>query len=187
MVRSVRAPGEEGFADTGLLDKPRGGNSPDRGVRSVLFQVANPGASAEAIDSKVATRLRRREVFEQATPPLLWAILHEACLRTVVGNAEVMLLQLEYLLKVAASPHITLQVMPFSAGAPTPHMKPFTVLHFTGSPSVLYTESRVGGRMHDSAQTVDAAMDDYDLLRANASSPDQSVALIKTLLKEFRP
>ncbi|KPC58840.1 helix-turn-helix domain-containing protein [Streptomyces chattanoogensis] len=153
----------------------------------VVFRVSNPGAAAEAVEGKVRARLRRREVFEQDRPPLLWAILHEACLRTVVGNAEVMSQQLEYLLEAAESPHIVLQVMPFSAGAPTAHMKPFTVLHFTDSRSLLYTETRVGGRMHDSAQTVDTALDDYDLLRAHALSPDESLALIKTLLKEYRP
>ncbi|MFF8897311.1 helix-turn-helix domain-containing protein [Streptomyces lydicus] len=152
----------------------------------VIFRASNPQASPEAIEGKLIARLRRRDVFELDTPPLLWTILHEACLRTVVGDAEVMAGQLEYLLTAAGSPHVKLQVMPFSAGAPAPHMKPFNVLRFTDSPTVLYTETRVGGRMHDSAQTVDAALDDYDLLRAHALSPDRSVALIKTLLKEYR-
>ncbi|MCW7984615.1 DNA-binding protein [Streptomyces platensis subsp. clarensis] len=141
---------------------------------------------AEVIEGKVAARLRRQEVFELSTPPSLWTIVHEACLRTVVGGAEVMAGQLEYLLTAATSPHIKLQVMPFSAGAPAASTRPFTVLRFTDSRTVLYTETRVGGRMYDSAQTVDAALDDYDLLRAHALSPDRSVALIKTLLKEYR-
>ncbi|WP_431042405.1 helix-turn-helix domain-containing protein [Streptomyces sp. P1-3] len=150
-----------------------------------IFRVSNPRASSEAIEGKVAARLRRRDVFERDTPPLLWAILHEACLGTVVGGGKVMAGQLEYLLEAAKSPHVELQVLPFSAGAPTPHMKPFTVLRFTDSPAVLYTETRVGGRMHDFAGTVAAAEDDYDLLRAHALSPAESVALIKALLKEY--
>ncbi|REK90920.1 XRE family transcriptional regulator [Streptomyces inhibens] len=141
---------------------------------------------AEAIEGKVAARLRRRDVFELDAPPLLWTILDEACLRTVVGGAEVMAGQLEYLLTAAESTHLNLQVMPFSAGAPAASTKPFIVLRFTDSPTVLYTETRVGGRMHDSAQTVDAALDDYDLLRAHALSPDQSLTVIKSLLKEYR-
>ncbi|WP_030812584.1 helix-turn-helix domain-containing protein [Streptomyces sp. NRRL S-337] len=140
----------------------------------------------EAIEGKVAARLRRREVFERDNPPFLWTIVHEACLRTVVGGAEIMAGQLDYLLRAAASPRIKLQVIPFSAGAPAASTRPFTVLRFTDSRAVLYTETRVGGRMHDSAQTVDAALDDYDLLRAHALSPDQSGALIKTLLEEYR-
>ncbi|WDT55070.1 helix-turn-helix domain-containing protein [Streptomyces sp. G7(2002)] len=151
-----------------------------------VFQAYFSREEADVIEGKVAARLRRREVFEGASPPLLWAIPHEACLRTVVGGAGVMAGQLEYLLTAATSPQITLQVMPFSAGAPAASTRPFTVLRFTDARTVLYTETRVGGRMHDSAQTVDAALDDYDLLRAHALSPDRSVALIKTLLKEYR-
>ncbi|MFF3543475.1 Scr1 family TA system antitoxin-like transcriptional regulator [Streptomyces platensis] len=151
-----------------------------------VFSASNPQASAEGIEGKVTARMRRREVFGREDPPLLWIILHESCLRTAVGPSGVMAGQLEYLLNAAASPHIRLQVLPFSAGAPAAHAKPFTVLRFTNSPTVLYTETRVGGRMHDSAQTVDAALDDYDLLRAHALSPDRSVALVKTLLKESR-
>ncbi|MFG2137497.1 Scr1 family TA system antitoxin-like transcriptional regulator [Streptomyces sp. NPDC048650] len=156
------------------------------GYARAIFQAYFSREDAEVIEGKVAVRLRRREVFELVTPPYLWTIVHEACLRTVVGGSEVMVGQLEYLLSAAASPHIKLQVMPFAAGAPAASTRPFTVLRFTNSPTVLYTETRVGGRMHDSAQTVDAALDDYDLLRAHALSPDRSVSLIKKLLKEYR-
>lgn len=150
-----------------------------------IFRSSHPREEAEVIEGKVAARLRRREVFELDTPPLLWVILNEACLRTVVGGADVMAGQLEYLVTAAASPHVKLQVMPFSAGAPAAHAKPFTVLRFTDSATVLYTETRVGGRMHDSARTVASALDDYDLLRAHALSPDRSLTLIKTLAKEY--
>ncbi|MGW7637578.1 helix-turn-helix domain-containing protein [Streptomyces decoyicus] len=151
-----------------------------------IFQAYFSREAAEVIEGKVTARVRRREVFERDAPPLLWTTLDEACLRTVVGGAEVMAGQLEYLLTAAASPHIKLQVMPFSAGAPAASTRPFIVLRFTDSPTVLYTETRVGGRMHDSAHTVDAALDDYDLLRAHALSPDRSLTLIKNLLKEYR-
>ncbi|MEW1659793.1 helix-turn-helix transcriptional regulator [Streptomyces sp. NPDC093707] len=151
-----------------------------------VFRVSNPRTSAEGIEDKVAARLRRRKVFERDAPPLVWIILHEACLRTVIGDAEVMAGQLAYLLAVAASPQVELQVVQFAAGIPARSTMPFTVLRFPSSPTVLYTETRVGGRMHDSAQTVDAALDDYDLLRANALSPDHSLTLIKTLLEEYR-
>ncbi|MFD3418761.1 helix-turn-helix domain-containing protein [Streptomyces decoyicus] len=156
------------------------------GYARALFEAYFSREEAEVIESKVAARLRRHAVFELATPPFLWTIVHEACLRTVVGGAEVMAGQLEFLLTAAASPNIKLQVMPFSAGAPAASTRPFTVLRFTNARTVLYTETRVGGRMYDSEQTVDAALDDYDLLRAHALSPDQSVTLIKALLKEYR-
>ncbi|MFD5322019.1 Scr1 family TA system antitoxin-like transcriptional regulator [Streptomyces sp. NPDC127098] len=150
------------------------------------FQVARPKPEAESVAGKVAARLRRREVFDRPAPPLLWVILHESCLRTVVGSPQILAGQLDYLLTAGTSPYIQLQVLPFAAGAPVPHMKSFTLLYFTGSPTVLYTETRVGGRMHDPAETVASALDDYDLLRAHALSPDRSLAMIERLLKELR-
>ncbi|MEO3752295.1 helix-turn-helix transcriptional regulator [Streptomyces sp. B6B3] len=151
-----------------------------------IFRSYFPDEEAEVIDGKTAARVRRREIFERDAPPLLWIILNEACLRTVVGGSEVMVGQLQYLRAAAASPHIRLQVLPFTAGVPAASTKPFTVLHFDDSPTVLYTETRVGGRMHDSAKTVTAALDDYDLLRAHAFSPEQSRNLITSLMKEYR-
>ncbi|MFF4949975.1 Scr1 family TA system antitoxin-like transcriptional regulator [Streptomyces chattanoogensis] len=151
-----------------------------------MFHAYYSKEESDAVEGKVAARLRRREVFKRDAPPRLWAILNEACLRTVVGNAEVMAGQLKYLLEAALLPGITLQVMPFSVGAPAASTKPFSVLRFTESPTLLYTETRVGGRMHDSVKTVAAALDDYDLLRAHALSPDESLALINTALKEYR-
>ncbi|MEU2366697.1 helix-turn-helix domain-containing protein [Streptomyces noursei] len=157
-----------------------------RDYARAVFRAYHSGASAETIEDKVDARLRRREVFEREAPPLLWAIMHEACLRTVVGGVEVMSGQLEHLLAVAVSPQVKLQIMPFSAGAPAASTKPFIVLHFTDSPTVLYTETRVGGRIHDSAHTVESALDDYDLLRAHALAPDQSLSLIEKMLREYR-
>lgn len=151
-----------------------------------VFRAANPHATPEGVEDKVAARLRRREALERDKPPFLWVILHEACLRTIVGDYEVMAGQLEYLLSLTESPDFRLQVMPFSASIPATSTMPFIVLRFPDSPTVLYTETRVGGRMHDSAQTVEAALDDYDLLRAHALSPDHSLNLIKSLLKEYR-
>ncbi|MER7987131.1 helix-turn-helix transcriptional regulator [Streptomyces noursei] len=151
-----------------------------------VYQAYYAHEEAEVIEGKVAARIRRREVFRRDEPPLLWAILNEACLRTLVGDKQVMAIQLAHLLEAAASPSITLQIMPFSAGAPAASTKPFTVMRFKDAPTVLYTETRVGGRMHDSERTVDAALDDYDLLRAHALAPDQSLALLKNLLKEYR-
>ncbi|AJT67230.1 helix-turn-helix domain-containing protein [Streptomyces chattanoogensis] len=150
-----------------------------------VFRASHPREDSELIEGRVAARLRRRELFEQDNPPLLWVILHEACLRTDVGGVEAMPEQLEYLLTAAASPHIELQILPYSAGAPAVHM-PFTLLTFDNSPTVLYADGPQGGKLYDSAKTVASHVDSYDRLRANALSLERSLALIKSLLKEYR-
>ncbi|WP_006605770.1 Scr1 family TA system antitoxin-like transcriptional regulator [Streptomyces auratus] len=150
-----------------------------------VFRSTHPREESDLIEGRVAARLRRRELFELDAPPLLWVILHEACLRTDVGGAEAMPEQLEYLLTAATSPHIDLQVLPYSAGAPAVHL-PFTLLAFDDSPTVLYADGPQGGKLYDSAKTVGSHLDSYDRLRANALSPERSRALIKSLLKEYR-
>ncbi|MDT3396488.1 helix-turn-helix transcriptional regulator [Streptomyces sp. B1866] len=152
-----------------------------------VYRNAYPHAEKEVIDAKTAARIHRRKVFDREKPPLFWGILHEACLRTEVGGPEVMAGQLEHLLAAAESPQIDLQILPFSAGAPTANgMMPFTLLTFDGSPTVLYAEGPQGGKLHDSAKTVTAHVDIYDRLRAHALCPVNSLALIKSHLKEYR-
>jgi transcriptional regulator with XRE-family HTH domain len=151
-----------------------------------VFRAAHPRASSDVIDGKVANRLRRRKVMEREDPPLLWVILHEACLHTVVGGKEVMAGQLEHLLTASESPHIEVQVLPYAAGVAGAHMLPFITLRFKDSPSLLYTETAVGGRLIFAPGGVAAARDDYDRLRADALSLADSRALIKTVVKEYR-
>ncbi|WP_234320207.1 helix-turn-helix domain-containing protein [Streptomyces sp. SBT349] len=151
-----------------------------------IFRAAHPRAESEVIDGKVAARLRRQDIFAASEPPALWLIVHEMCLRTLVGGRAVMAGQLEHLLTYATSPHMDLQVLPFSAGVPDGEMLSFTLLSFDNSPTVVYSGDRRGGRVYDAPKVVRGSVDAYDRLRAHALSPDDSVALVTSLLKEYR-
>ncbi|WP_059006212.1 helix-turn-helix domain-containing protein [Streptomyces specialis] len=157
----------------------------ERYARAV-FQAAHPREDADVIEGRVAARLRRRAIFERQNPPELWVILHEGCLRTMVGGADVMAEQLDHLAMAAMSPQVDLQVMPFSAGATAEHLMPYTLLTFDDADTVLYSDGPRGGRVYDSARTVAWGLDNYDRLRANALSLGRSLALIKSLSKELR-
>ena len=149
-----------------------------------VFQAVHPRASASEIDAKVERRLRRREVMEKDAPPLLWCILNEACLRTVVGGREVMAAQLAHLLKEAESPHITIQVLPFAVGA-SPAAESFTLLTFEDGPPVAYVDTAMAGHLIESADAVANASATYDRLRAAALHPDQSLAMIRRVMEEY--
>ncbi|WP_055547487.1 helix-turn-helix transcriptional regulator [Streptomyces sp. NBRC 110028] len=149
-----------------------------------VFRAVHPRASASEIDAKVERRLRRREVMERDTPPLLWCILDESCLRRMVGGPDVMRTQLAHLVQVSESPHITIQVLPFSSGAPTRHM-PFTLLKFQDEPSLLYVENPVSGHVIDSPPVVEDSEVAYDRLRADALSPEMSISMIRRVMEEL--
>ncbi|MEU6057541.1 helix-turn-helix transcriptional regulator [Streptomyces sp. NPDC047097] len=145
----------------------------------------HPRDGQAVLESRVAGRIRRYEVMERPSPPLLWVVLHEACLHTQVGGREVMAAQLERLVAEAAGPHVTLQVLPFAAGSPVTGA-PFTVLTFKDGPSVVQSEGGpLGGRLSEDPKTVANAHQVYHRLRADALSPDASVARIKSMLKEY--
>ncbi|MBT2383388.1 helix-turn-helix transcriptional regulator [Streptomyces sp. ISL-11] len=150
-----------------------------------VFRKAHPRDDLDVTAEKVARRLKRREVMEVENPPLLWVILDEACLRRMIGGPEVMGEQLAHLLREAESPHVTLQVLPFGAGAPASHFA-FNVMKFgDDEPDVLYVENPVSGQVIDSAASVADANVTYDRLRADALSPEASLALIRKVMEEW--
>ncbi|MCZ4125489.1 helix-turn-helix domain-containing protein [Streptomyces sp. H39-S7] len=75
--------------------------------------------SAQDPDPETAVRFRltRQKVLggEPALP--LHAVIHEAALRITVGGPEVMREQLMHLIEAARLPNMTIQVLPFEAGA----------------------------------------------------------------------
>ncbi|MFC5720013.1 helix-turn-helix transcriptional regulator [Streptomyces gamaensis] len=152
-----------------------------------VFRKARPRDELKVTDERVARRLRRHRVMEGENPPLLWVVLGEACLRQLVGGPAVMHEQLGHLIQEAESPHITLQVLPFSSGAPASHMS-FVVLRFgADEPGVLYVENPVSGQVIDSPSTVANAEATYDRLRADALSPEASLSLIHRVREEWSP
>ncbi|WP_328915822.1 MULTISPECIES: helix-turn-helix domain-containing protein [unclassified Streptomyces] len=147
------------------------------------FRAANPREDDEQIQARVDARRHRRGAMERGKPPLLWVILHESVLRTVVGSRAVMVEQLEHLIAEASTPHITVQVLPFSAGAPASSL-PFILLTSGDGTRVLYSETRESGHVNDSAAVVENAQATYDRLRAASTSPEESLSLIRNIAEE---
>jgi transcriptional regulator with XRE-family HTH domain len=151
---------------------------------TAVFKSTRPRESADEIKRRVELRIRRHDVLDGPNPPLLWVILHESCLRTVVGNREVMRNQMDRLLLEAESPHVTIQVLPFKAGAPASSL-PFTLISQDDQPTVLYGETRGLGHVNDGAAAVAEASITYDRLRASALSPDDSASMIREAMEGY--
>ncbi|WP_129840960.1 helix-turn-helix transcriptional regulator [Streptomyces sp. RFCAC02] len=148
-----------------------------------VYRAAHPRETDAQIMRRVELRLRRHEILEREVPPLLWVILHEAVLRTVVGSSAVMVGQLDRLLGLAASPHVTLQVLRFKAGAPASGL-PFTLLTQADGTTVLYSETTGHGHVNDSATAVRDWTAMYERLRASAESEARSLRLIHSIMEE---
>ncbi|MEE1929686.1 helix-turn-helix transcriptional regulator [Streptomyces sp. TRM 70351] len=148
------------------------------------FRATHPHETDDQIKTRVEARLQRRDVMRRESPPLLWVCLHEATLRTVVASRAVMRAELEHLAAEAATPHLTLQVLPFKAGAPSSSL-PFTLLTQGDGSTVLYSETREKGHVSDSATVVASAQMTYEHLRAAALSPEESQTLIRHIAEGY--
>ena len=138
------------------------------------------------IERRVALRMERQRV-SKVTPPKVWVVLDEAALRREVGGPEVMRVQLEYLLELAAMPNVSLQVIPFGGGAHPAMGRPFVVLVFgeRADPDVVYLEDLTSALWVENVDEVDRYNVFFNHLRATALSFEGSAALITEVLKEM--
>ncbi|MEW1862904.1 helix-turn-helix transcriptional regulator [Streptomyces sp. NPDC088194] len=156
-----------------------------REYATAIFSQVHPRDDKQQTDELVEARLARRAALRQRVEqPLLWVVLHEAALRTVVGSRDVMAGQLARLLDEADSPHVTVQISPFNQGVPG-GASMFILLTPAEGDALLYTETMQHGHVEDSASGVSAAQQQYDRLRAAAMPPRESLALIRDVMKEY--
>ncbi|MFF4684423.1 helix-turn-helix domain-containing protein [Amycolatopsis sp. NPDC001319] len=144
---------------------------------------------ADEINTRVATRLGRRDVVsaDRPDPANLVALIGEAALRQEIGSAEVMVEQLEYLLRVAAWDHVDLRVMPFTSGWHPALEGPFTLIdpRDDGFPIVFLENRRSGLILHQEAD-VTAYREAVGVVLEVAMSPEASAELIADVIKGMR-
>lgn len=138
--------------------------------------------SAEQVEQRVQIRAERQQFLTRSDDPLrLWVVLHEAALRTVVGDDEIMREQLLYLLQMSALAKVTVQIVPFSAGAHPGVMGGFTILSFPEpeDPGAIYIENPAGELFLEEPAEVSRFKIAHQRLLAKALNSDDSRHLIK--------
>ncbi|MFI1165302.1 helix-turn-helix domain-containing protein [Streptomyces sp. NPDC020801] len=154
---------------------------------STALQRANeiPLAPGE-IERLVDIRMKRQEILARPKPPRLWAILDESVIRRVVGSPETMKEQLGRLLEANESPHITLQVLPFSKGAHSAALGSFVVIGGNESAlDVVYVDFHAGSLFLEKDEELERYRLAFEYLRAQALDMEASSTLIHRLQKEL--
>lgn len=82
-----------------------------------VHEAAFPLLSPEVIDQRIEVRRARQQALVRDKPPQLAAIVDEAVLHRVVGGPDVMVGQLVHVIEASQLDNITVQVLPYSAGA----------------------------------------------------------------------
>ena len=136
-----------------------------------------PEATAEQVDKRVSVRMRRQERITDPDGPLrMWAVIDEAALCRKVGDNPTMHDQLLHLVELSHLPHVTVQVLPFQAGAHPGLSGQFAVLEFTDATdaTVVYLEGVTSDLYLEKDTDVQAYSVMYEHLRAQALSAEQT-------------
>lgn len=147
-----------------------------------------PQLTAEGAGTRLKVRLRRQHrIYSPARPLRLWAVLDESALRRVVGSPDVMREQLEHLNALGAEPHITVQVLPYTAGAHPGLSGQFSILRFADSSaqSVVHLERFTSDLYLEKPSDVQQYSVLHDHLQAQALSPDSSRDFITDAAKTY--
>ena len=136
-----------------------------------------------AIDRAVELRMERQKVLTREDPMQLWCILDEPVISRMIGGRDVMRAQLAHLLEVSQWPNVTLQVLPLASGVHPALNGPFCILEFPerSDPEVVYTEGVAGHAYLERDSDVRVCAEVFDLLRAAAASPADTVELISRI------
>jgi transcriptional regulator with XRE-family HTH domain len=145
-----------------------------------------PHASNDEVENRVSARMDRQALLTRDNPPHLWAIIDEAAARRRVGGPDVMRGQLARLDQAAAAPNITVQAIPFDAGAHPGMDGSFVVLEFPdpADQSIVYTESAAGGLFLEQDEEIRRYILMFEHLRAAALRPQATAALLAAIAAE---
>jgi transcriptional regulator with XRE-family HTH domain len=143
------------------------------------------GLTADQVEKRVEVRAKRQELITRNDPIALRAVLDEAALRRIVGGPTVMREQLEFLLGIAERPNVTIQVVPFSAGAHAAVTCGFTILEFPGyDHDIVAIETLVGSLFIERPDEVDPHVEAFrDLHSAALAEPDSLQMIAETAAK----
>lgn len=131
--------------------------------------------------------MTRQELLRSADPPYLWSLIDESALRRTVGDGRVMWEQLSKILEVAASPNVTMQIVPFEAGAQPGLDNTFTLLEFDSSiqSPIVYVVNLAGTFYLEREPEIMRYREVLEHLRACALSPANSAKRVQEVKKAF--
>jgi transcriptional regulator with XRE-family HTH domain len=175
-TEAVRISDFESGAFPGLLQTP--------GYARAIHEAAMPLLAPSALGERIEVRRKRQEILTRKAPPPphLRAIMDEAALHRVIGSPAVMRAQIEHVVDMCSLTTITVQILPFAAGAHPALDSTFILLEFEDPvPAVVYVEGLVGNLYLERAQDVQRYGQVFARLSAMSLSDEKSLDAMKRI------
>jgi transcriptional regulator with XRE-family HTH domain len=159
------------------------------GYARAVIRVGRKSDTAAEVGRRVEVRLERQQILTRADPPppRVHVVLNEAVLRRRVGGPEVMREQIQHLMAERDRANVTVQVLPFEAGAHPAMVGPFVMMTFLdpGDLGVVHLENATGSLALETPEELRAYEEFWDDIQASAYSPDDSRAFLRTYVLRY--
>jgi transcriptional regulator with XRE-family HTH domain len=152
-----------------------------------VIRATEPDFSTDEVEARASARVQRKSILTDDHAPKVWAILNEAVLRRVVGSKAIMQEQLRSLADLAQEqPNVTVQVLPFDAGAHVSMGYSFSYLSFEDVPgSIVYAEGLTSATYLDKQSDLSRHEEIFQRLVAASERPEKSVDMIRNIAEEY--
>lgn len=143
--------------------------------------------SSTKIDEQVAERLARQAVLAKDEPATYWAVIDESAIARIRHlPTRIAKAQVEHLLHLMELPHVTVQVLPASAGVHACMTGAFVLFSIPGRNEVCYSESATGeGTLVTDLEAVRTMEVRFDLMRGEALSPGASAQFMRDFMENL--
>jgi transcriptional regulator with XRE-family HTH domain len=144
-----------------------------------LASHGDPKMVTDAVERRVALRMRRQKLLVGPESPRLWAVIDESVLHRPLGGAKVLKAQIDQLLELTALSHIALQVVPYSVSGY--HAEgAFTLLSFAEPevPNIAYIEHLSGALYLEKLDEIETYSRALDQLAVVGETPDRTRQLL---------
>jgi hypothetical protein len=144
--------------------------------------------SAEQVAALTEARIKRQELLDRDDAPLLYFVVDEAVARRIVGGRDVMRAQLNRMIQLAGRPRITLELVPFHAGAHQGMNGPFVIHEFSDpdASDVLFQERPQGDELRrDDPELIAQYRERFRDLRELSLGPEGSVSFLRELAQDL--
>ncbi|MFE2064931.1 helix-turn-helix transcriptional regulator [Streptomyces sp. NPDC059467] len=148
-----------------------------------LYAMRRPPYSDDEIDRLVAARVARKTVFERAPRPQLTFVQEEVTLRRPIGGRMVLRRQLEHLLEISRLRHAVIQVMPTDCEDHAGMGGSLQLLKLRDGKTLGHLEVQFLSRLVSDPREVQTLETNYGMIRAQALTPQESLAFIEKALE----
>jgi transcriptional regulator with XRE-family HTH domain len=153
-----------------------------------VVEAAVPKWNPEVVDRRVAGRLARQGLLSSERPPRFHAVVDESVLHRVTGSPAIMRAQLRHLLQLSELPNVTLQVIPYGAGALPAGNNKFIILSFAVPtvPDVVFIEGLTGDLYLEDPADVNVYKATFGAFHHLAASPAATREIIAAMITRHR-